>query len=357
METKVFAAMSGGVDSAVAALLVKERGFSVSGVHLRLIHNEDLGAGQESGCCSQADAEDAGAVARRLGIPFYVFDEAEEFRATVVRRFIDGYAAGETPNPCMDCNRFLKWGALLRRAELLGCQYIATGHYARVRQDPETGRWLLLSGVDAAKDQSYFLSHLTQEQLAHTLLPLGELTKPQVRELALAHGFVNARKRDSQDLCFAPDGDYGAFIQRMTGKAPEPGPIEDEQGRRLGTHSGLIHYTIGQRKGLGIAAEQPLYVCGKDTERNVLVVGPAQTLLRRTLTAREVNWIAQERLEEPCRARAQIRYRQIPQPAVVTPLPDGRIRVDFDEPQRAVTPGQTLVVRSGEQVLGAGVIE
>lgn len=349
--------MSGGVDSSVAALLLREQGFAVSGVHLRLIRNEDLGLGQESGCCSLADAEDARQAACRLGVPFYVFDFTDVFRDTVVRRFAEGYGAGETPNPCMDCNRFVKWGALLRRAQVLGYEGIATGHYARVRYDEASGRWLLLRGADAQKDQSYFLSRLTQEQLSHTLLPLGELTKPEVRELARERGLVTADKRDSQDLCFAPDGDYAAFLERFTGKAAEAGDIRDETGRVLGRHRGLARYTLGQHRGLGLPTEKPLYVCGRDTRRNTLTVGPEESLLSAWLTARECNWIALPALTGPRRAEVQTRYHQRPRPGLVRPLPEGGFRVEFDTPQRAPAPGQTVVLYDGDTVLGAGTID
>lgn len=348
--------MSGGVDSSVAALLLREQGFAVSGVHLRLLRNEDLGLGQESGCCSLADAEDARTVSYRLGMPFYVFDFSAAFHEAVVRRFVDGYAAGETPNPCMDCNRFIKWGELLRRAETLGAAYLATGHYARIRREASSGRWLLLRGADTDKDQSYFLSLLDQHQLSRTLLPLGELTKSRVRTLAEEHGLCTARKRDSQDLCFAPDGDYAAFWERMHGAPASQGDIVDAAGRVLGRHRGLIRYTLGQRKGLGIPSEEPLYVCKKDPTANTLTVGPEPALYSRSLRVKEANWIAVPSLDAPRRVEVQTRYHQKPRPATAAPLPRGGFRVDFDEPQRAVTPGQTAVLYDGEAVLGAGVI-
>ena len=349
--------MSGGVDSSVAALLLKEQGFAVSGVHLRLVRNEDLGLGQESRCCSLSDAEDARTVSYRLGLPFYVFDLSGEFHDTVVRRFVDGYSCGETPNPCMDCNRFIKWGGLLRRAETLGCDAIATGHYARIRFDEESGRWLLLRGKDTAKDQSYFLSRLTQHQLSRTMLPLGELTKPEVRALAEKAGFVTARKRDSQDLCFAPDGDYAAFYERMTGKPVLPGNITDTEGNLLGHHRGLIRYTPGQHRGLGIPSDKPLYVCGKDAASNTLLVGPPESLLVSALTARDCNYIAATGLTEPQRVEVQTRYHQKPQAGTAFPLPDGGFQVQFDERQRAPAPGQTVVLYDGDTVLAAGTID
>lgn len=356
MSERGFVAMSGGVDSSVAALLLREQGCSLSGVHLRLLHNEDLGQGCESACCSLSDAEDARSVARKLGFPFYVFDFADIFRSTVVQRFLDGYEAGETPNPCMDCNRFVKWGELLHRTEVLGRDFLATGHYARIQYDPASERWLLLRGKDTSKDQSYFLSHLTQHQLSRTRLPLGDLSKPEVRELAEQYGLINARKRDSQDLCFAPDGDYAAFWERMKGYSAQPGAITDLEGTPLGTHKGLIRYTLGQHKGLGISSETPLYVCKKDADHNTLVVGPSQQLFHTWLSAREVNWIALSGVSERMEVQVQTRYHQIPQKAWVCPTETG-FRVDFAQPQRAMTPGQTVALYDGDVVLGAGVID
>jgi tRNA-specific 2-thiouridylase len=354
---KVAAALSGGVDSSVAALLLREQGFAVSGFHLRLVHNEDLGQGRESRCCSLSDAEDARLAAYHIGVPFYVFDLSEDFRATVVRRFAEALSAGETPNPCMDCNRFVKWGALGRRVRVLGFDTLATGHYARVRFDLPSGRWQLLRGRDAAKDQSYFLSRLTQEQLSRTLLPLGELTKAEVRERAADAGLVTAHKPDSQDLCFAPDGDYAAFWQRVTGKSLEPGNILDLKGTIIGKHRGLPRYTLGQHRGLGLPTEEPLYVCGKDTAANTLTVGPPAALYARGLTARECAWGALPALTAPTRVEVQTRYRQHPRPALALPAGENAFRVVFDQPERAVTPGQTVVLYDGELVLAAGTID
>ncbi len=356
MGKRVFAAMSGGVDSSVAALLLREQGFDAVGVHLRLLHNGDLGAGRESGCCSLSDAEDARDTAYRLGMKFYVFDFAAEFREQVARRFAEGCARGETPNPCMDCNRFIKWGALLRRAEALGYGAIATGHYARIAYHPASGRWRLLRGADREKDQSYFLSRLTQRQLARTLLPLGNFTKTEVRKLAERAGLSVAHKRDSQDLCFAPDGDYAAFCQRLTGKIAEKGNIIDKNGNIIGKHQGLIRYTLGQRRHLGISSQTPLYVCGRNPADNTLTVGPEESLYSRRLIAGDVNWISMAEPGTPLRAAVQTRYRQPPCPATVAPLPDGKILVEFDAPQRAVTPGQTAALYDGDAVLGAGTI-
>ena len=256
----VFVAMSGGVDSSVAALLLQQAGHKISGVNLRMFHNEDLGQSPGKTCCSLADAEDAGLVARRLGAPFYVFDVSQVVRSTVIRDFIEEYQNGRTPNPCAVCNQTVKFGALLDRVRVLGADYLATGHYARVEQDAATGRYLLKRGLDRSKDQSYFLYMLTQEQLAHTLFPLGSLEKTQVRQLAEAHGLVNAHKHDSQDICFVPDGDYAAFIERTVGTPSLPGNFVDQKGQVLGHHRGIIRYTHGQHKGLGLSTSEPLYV-------------------------------------------------------------------------------------------------
>jgi tRNA-uridine 2-sulfurtransferase len=356
MAKRVFAALSGGVDSSVAALLLREQGFDVSGVHLRLVHNEDLGQGLESGCCSLSDAEDARCAAYRLGLNFYVFDFSAEFRAQVARRFVEGYGRGETPNPCMDCNRFIKWGALLRRAETLGYDAVATGHYARIERDGETGRWLLRRGADSGKDQSYFLSRLTQTQLSRTLLPLGDLTKPQVRQLAEDAGLSTAHKRDSQDLCFAPDGDYAAFCQRFSGKTIGKGNILDEKGNIIGEHRGYLRYTLGQHRHLGIPSDTPLYVCGRNPADNTLTVGPESALYSRRLIAGDMNWISVPGLTAPLRVTVQTRYHQPSQSAAALPLPDGTVLVEFDDPQRAVTPGQTAALYDGDSVVGAGTI-
>ena len=256
----VFVAMSGGVDSSVAAVLLQQAGYQLSGVNLRMFHNEDLGESPSRTCCSLSDAEDAALVARRLGFPFYVFDFAQTFRDTVIRNFIEEYQQGRTPNPCAECNRSVKFGALLQRVRTLGGDYMATGHYARVERDEASGRYLLKRGKDRSKDQSYFLYMLTQEELAHTLFPLGGMEKSEVRQIAEAHGLVNAKKRDSQDICFVPDGKYADFIERTTGQPSEPGPFLDQEGRVLGQHKGIIRYTKGQHKGLGLSTEQPLYV-------------------------------------------------------------------------------------------------
>ena len=352
----VFVAMSGGVDSSVAALLLQQAGHKIFGVNLRMFHNEDLGQSPGKTCCSLADAEDAGLVARRLGAPFYVFDVSQVFRSTVLRDFIEEYQNGRTPNPCAVCNRTVKFGALLDRVRVLGADYLATGHYARVEQDAATGRYLLKRGLDRSKDQSYFLYMLTQEQLAHTLFPLGGLEKTQVRQLAEAHGLVNAHKHDSQDICFVPDGDYAAFIERTVGSPSLPGNFVDQKGQVLGHHRGIIRYTHGQHKGLGLSTSEPLYVLEKDAVSNTIRLGPDSDLWSQTLTAEQFNWVSIPEPTEPIAVTVKTRYSQREAAAIARSLPGGRCQVTFEEPQRAITPGQAVVLYQEEIVVGGGTI-
>ena len=353
---RVCVAMSGGVDSSVAAVLLQEQGYELSGVNLRMFHNEDLGESREKTCCSLADAEDAALVARRLGFPFYVFDFAQVFRDTVIRDFVEEYQAAQTPNPCTVCNREVKFGALLRRVQALGQDFLATGHYAQVERDPDSGRYLLKRAADRSKDQTYFLYMLTQDQLAHTLFPLGGLHKAEVRQIAETRGLVNARKHDSQDICFVPDGKYADFIERTTGHPSPTGPFLDREGRVLGQHKGLIRYTRGQHKGLGLSTEEPLYVLEKDAAANTIRLGPDSALWTTELTAEQVNLISIPELTVPLRVTAKTRYSQREAAATVTSLPDGCIHVVFDEPQRAITAGQAVVLYDGEYVVGGGTI-
>ena len=352
----VFVAMSGGVDSSVAALLLQQAGHKISGVNLRMFHNEDLGQSPGKTCCSLADAEDAGLVARRLGAPFYVFDVSQVFRSTVIRDFIEEYQNGRTPNPCAVCNQTVKFGALLDRVRVLGADYLATGHYARVEQDAATGRYLLKRGLDRSKDQSYFLYMLTQEQLAHTLFPLGGLEKTQVRQLAEAHGLVNAHKHDSQDICFVPDGDYAAFIERTVGSPSLPGNFVDQKGQVLGHHRGIIRYTHGQHKGLGLSTSEPLYVLEKDAVSNTIRLGLDSDLWSQTLTAEQFNWVSIPEPTEPIAVTVKTRYSQREAAAIARSLPGGRCQVTFEEPQRAITPGQAVVLYQEEIVVGGGTI-
>ena len=348
-------AMSGGVDSSIAAYLMRQADFRCMGTTMRLYRNEDLGACNFRTCCSEKDIEDASEVAFQLDIPYEVLDFTLDFQEKIIGKFVRTYEAGGTPNPCIDCNRFMKFDKLLDFAEQHGLYYVVTGHYARIEQDEQTGRWLLKKGVDAGKDQSYVLYTLTQEQLARVRLPLGGLHKTEVREIAEQHKFVNARKHDSQDICFVPDGDYARFMEDFTGKHYPAGDFLDESGRVVGTHNGAVRYTIGQRKGLGLAMGAPVYVCGKDMQANTVTVGPEEMLFDRIVYADEVNWIAIPELTGPLRVTARTRYHQVEQAATVYPAECG-FRLEFDQPQRAPTPGQAVVLYQGDTVLGGGTI-
>ncbi|MBR3972691.1 MAG: tRNA 2-thiouridine(34) synthase MnmA [Oscillospiraceae bacterium] len=355
-EKKALIAMSGGVDSSVAAFLTKQAGFDCIGAMMRLFDNDILPEGQDSACCSLDDAEDARSVARRLGFPFYVFNSKGDFQEKVIAKFIRCYECGATPNPCIDCNRYLKFDHLMRRGLELGCDYVVTGHYARISKDEKTGRFLLYKAADLSKDQSYVLYSLSQEQLSHTMFPLGEMSKAEARAIAEEQGFVNARKHDSQDICFVPDGDYVAFMERYTGKHYASGDFLDLQGNVVGRHKGAVSYTLGQRKGLGLAMGAPVYVCSKDMEKNTVTVGPNEALFSTTLLANDWNWFPFPALSEPIRVSAKARYNQQPQSATVYPEENGFARVVFDQPQRALTPGQAVVLYEGDLVVGGGTI-
>lgn len=344
-------AMSGGVDSAGAALLMQQAGHQVSGVTLFLHTCRENPTSPEL----SAEAVSARAVANTIGIPHTTLDRRELFQEKVMGRFISEYVDGRTPNPCVDCNREIKFGALMDWALAHGADYLATGHYSRVAYDENSGRWLLLRGKDRSKDQSYVLYQLTQHQLSHLILPVGSYEKPVLRQLAEEAGLPNAHRHDSQDICFIPDGDYVNFLKQQ-GVSPVPGSFVDEAGRVLGSHKGLECYTIGQRKGLGVSADQPLYVLRKDSASNTIVLGPNSHLFTRELTADRVNWISISELTAPLRVTAKTRYSQKEAEATVEPLPEGRIRVVFDEPQRAITAGQAVVLYDGEKVVGGGTI-
>ena len=339
---KAMIAMSGGVDSSVAAFLAKQAGFSCVGATM-LLHSPDTSA-----------AEDARSCADRMGMPFHIIDLTKEFREAVMDDFVACYEEGLTPNPCVVCNRTLKFGRLLDIAREMGCDALVTGHYAQITE--ENGRYALKKAVDTAKDQSYFLYALTQEQLAHTRFPLGSLTKAEARQIAEAQGFLNAGKRDSQDICFIPDGDYYAFLCRHTQKTYKEGNYLDQEGRIVGRHKGAVAYTLGQRKGLNLAMGEPVYVCSKDMTANTVTVGPNEALFCATLTARDWNWVAIPCPDAPLRCKAKARSRMTEEPATVYPNGDGTARVVFDTPQRALTPGQAVVLYDGDTVLGGGTI-
>lgn len=346
-------AMSGGVDSSVAAALMLEAGYDCIGATMKL-HGDTY---PEKSCRAASEAEDARGVCARLGMKYYVFDFAAEFEERVIRRFAEAYEDGLTPNPCVDCNRFLKFGGLYRRAAELDCDFIVTGHYARIDFDEERGRYLLKKSLNPAKDQTYVLYSLTQEQLAHTKFPLGDFdSKEKIREIARELDLVNASKRDSQDICFVPDGDYAGFIRRYSGKDCPRGKFIDKSGNVLGEHKGMIHYTIGQRKGLGLSFPRPMYVCGKDPDANTVTLAPEEELYSRTLIAGDFNWIVFETPpEKPVRVCGKTRYSAKESPAVAEATSEG-VRITFDEPQRAITAGQAVVLYDGDTVVGGGTI-
>ncbi len=330
-------AMSGGVDSSLAAKLILDAGIDCIGCTMQLIGSDASGI------------EDARAVAGSLGIPFYVFDLQKEFRDTVIDNFIRSYEAGLTPNPCIVCNKYMKFGLLFEKARQLGCDYVATGHYAKIEEG------MLKKAEDKSKDQSYVLYQMTKEQLQHVLLPLGSLSKDEVRQRAIDYGFTNALRPDSQDICFIPDGDYASFLIKNTGKEYPEGDFVDEDGNVLGRHKGIVHYTIGQRKGLGIALGVPMFVKKIDAAKNQVVLACNNALFAKELNCTCFNWI-NGTPSGPARCSARIRYKHQEQPCTITPLEDGGAHVVFDEPQRAITPGQSLVAYDGDIVLGGGTI-
>lgn len=357
MSKKAMVAMSGGVDSSVAASILLDQGFEVCGVTLKLFSNSDIDITDSSRtCCSLEDVEDARRVAYKLGFEHYVFNFGTHFQNTVMERFVSEYLDGRTPNPCIDCNRFIKFGKLIDRADLMGQDYIATGHYARIKYNTETGRYELLKAKDRSKDQTYVLYSLTQSELSRTLLPLGDMLKSEVREYAQHHGLVNAEKPDSQDICFVSDGDYARFIEFTTGKKSEPGDFVDTEGNVLGRHKGIIHYTIGQRRGIGISFNGRKYVVDKDAKTNTVVLGDETDLYKNGFIADNVNWISIEQLNEPMAVAVKTRYSQIEAPATIYSGKNGIVSVVFDEPQRAVTPGQAAVFYDGDKVVGGGTI-
>ena len=334
--------MSGGVDSSVAAYLSMEKYEKCAGATMKLLPGFD-----------ESDAEK---ITEKLGIPFFVFDFQREFRNCVIQPFIDTYSSGGTPNPCVECNRVMKFDMFAERAAMLGYDKMATGHYARVKYNEKSGRYLLTKAADISKDQSYFLYSLSQEQLANIYFPLGELTKDRVREIAAEQGFENARKKDSQDICFIPGGDYSEFIESCSGEEYPEGDFVDLDGNILGTHKGIIRYTIGQRKGLGLALPEPMYVFEKNVEENKVILCRDDQLFGDTVKATEINLISVENISRPTKVRAKIRYNQTEQPATVIQTLEDELRIVFDEPQRAIAKGQSVVMYEGDTVIGGGII-
>ncbi len=338
--------MSGGVDSSVAAFLLKNRGFDCVGASMKLFDRNTQG---------ESELEQAAKIADMLGIPFTVCDLSADFRKNVVDYFINTYIAGGTPNPCVECNRTMKFGRLLDVAQELGCDMLATGHYAKIMKQAD--RYLISAASDASKDQTYVLWGLTQKQLSHTLFPLGDLSKREIRQIALEQNFCNANQKDSQDICFVPDGDYVSFIERHTTAGSAKGNFVDLCGRTLGQHQGLIRYTVGQRKGLGIAFGCPTYVCAKNAAENTVILGKNEDLFRRELTAHRINLIAMSSISSPIRVQAKVRYSAKAAAATVEQLDGDCLRIRFDEPQRAVCQGQSVVLYDGDVLLGGGIID
>lgn len=350
---KVMIAMSGGVDSSVCAKIVKDKGYDIVGGTMHLFDKTDkLFYPDESG---YNDTKDAKSVADMLGVDFYVFDFKEEFKKHVIEPFINSYETAGTPNPCLYCNKELKFGMLIDKAVEMGCDYIATGHYAHIVF--ENGRYKLKKAIDITKDQSYVLYSLTQEQLEHTMFPLGNLTKDEVKEIAKDCNFVTAGKKESQDICFVPDGDYVGFMCRYTGKNYPEGNFVDKDNNILGKHKGIVHYTIGQRKGLGIALNKPAYVCNKNSVENTVTLGDNEDLFKADVYVSDFNWLSIAKPDGEIKASAKIRYNMKEQPCTVIPLDNDKVKIVFDEPQRAITKGQAAVVYDGDYIIGGGIIE
>jgi tRNA-specific 2-thiouridylase len=366
---KIAVAMSGGVDSSAAAAILKEQGHELVGFTMQLwdqrrgINVDENGEPLPSRCCSLDDVYDARRVAEELDFPFYVLNLEREFEHNVIQPFVASYLSGETPIPCVSCNSRLKFASLDRLAVSLGCEKVATGHYARVEFDPGTNRYKLRRGKNEQKDQSYFLWELTQSQLSRALFPLGEMSKPEAREAARQHNLIGvSEKKESQEICFVPDGDYAGFIDRYleyenaTERLPGEGEIVDTTGRVIGRHEGIHRYTIGQRRGMGIANERALYVSSIDADKNRVTAGAAEELMSSEFTVAHVNWIAFDDRQEPVRAEVRVRYRHTAAPATIFPFENDRARIVFDEPQRAITPGQASVFYRGDEVIGGGWI-
>ena len=350
-------AMSGGVDSSVAAWLMQQAGYDCTGITMRLTRNETLGQSGFHTCCSEKDIEDAAEVAFAMDIPYEVLDFTADFREKIIEKFIRVYEMGGTPNPCIDCNRYMKFDHLLRWAESHGMEYVVTGHYARVEQDEATGRWLLKKGLDEGKDQSYVLYNLTQEQLSHTLMPVGNYHKDEIRDMAQKLGLPVASKPDSQEICFIPDHDYASFIEEYTGKTMEPGNFVDLDGNVLGRHKGISHYTVGQRKGLNLAMGYPVFVVAIRPETNEVVLGNGQDVFTDVVRCNKLNWMALEGVgEEEISVNAKIRYSHKGAPCKIRRIGEDMVECRFEEPVRAATPGQAVVFYQDDYVAGGGTI-
>jgi len=356
MRGRVLVAMSGGVDSSVTAALLKDEGYEVIGVTMQILPKDQTDEEQFGGCCGLDAIEDAKRVANRLGIPHYVLNFRKIFREKVISNFCEEYRQGRTPNPCIRCNRYIKFDALLKKAKGLGVDYIATGHYARIEYDGQRKRWLLKKGVDSKKDQSYVLYVMTQEQLKQTLMPIGNFTKDRVRQIAKEKDLPVANKSESQEICFIQDNDYGKFLKEYAHEKAKPGLIVNKEGEIIGEHKGIIFYTVGQRKRIGITSKEPLYVIALDRERNTVVVGKREDVYGDELIANDTNFIAMRELRDVIKVDAKIRYRHQASPATVVPLNKDKVQVKFEQPQWAITPGQAVVFYNGDIVVGGGTI-
>lgn len=357
MKKKALIAMSGGVDSSVAAYLIKKQGYDPLGITMKLYSNENICISKSKTCCSLDDIEDARNVAANLHIPYYVLNFTDDFQTKVIDRFVDGYKNAYTPNPCIDCNRFIKFDRLMQRGKELECDYVVTGHYANIEYDNVSGRYLLKKGIDQSKDQSYVLYSLTQEQLSKTLFPLGKMLKSQIREIANEINLINANKHDSQDICFIPDNDYAAFIEKYTNEKFPEGNFIDKEGNVLGRHKGIIRYVIGQRKGLGLALPKPMYVSAVNIPDNTVTLVYDEDLYTKSLDASDINLISVSNIDKPMKVKAKIRYKQEEQWANVEQTGENSFHLEFESPQRAITPGQAVVLYDGDVVVGGGTID
>ncbi|MGO5073609.1 tRNA 2-thiouridine(34) synthase MnmA [Clostridium sporogenes] len=355
MKKKVLVGMSGGVDSSVAAYLLKEQGYEVIGVTMQIWQDDEEFTEKEGGCCSLSAVADARRVANKIGIPFYVMNFKDAFKRNVIDYFVDEYMEGRTPNPCIACNKFIKFSSFLDKAMAMGIDYVATGHYAIIEKQKD--RYMIRKSEDDKKDQTYALYNLTQFQLERTLMPCGQYKKSQIREIAKDIGLRVHNKKDSEEICFIPDNDHGRYIKNRFPNKVREGNFVDKQGNVLGKHKGIVYYTIGQRKGLGIAFGKPMYVVDINPFKNEVVLGSIEDLLNTELVAKDINYIPFDTLKEPMEVEAKIRYSQIPSKAIITPIDDGRVRVNFHEKQRAITKGQSVVFYKDDLLIGGGIIE